>query len=63
MHVDNLPNSKGEFYPKTGEIDLMKYYHSKDANGNFIAGSNSLRTVASEKDLFGLIWLTKIKIL
>ena len=63
MHVDNLPNSKGELYPKKGEIDLMKYYHSKDANGNFIAGSNNLRTVASEKDLFGLIWLTKIKIL
>lgn len=45
-----------------GEVDIMKYYNSKDKNGNFVAGPDSSRLIASEKDVLGLIWLTKIDI-
>ncbi|WP_443937008.1 hypothetical protein [Pedobacter sp. MW01-1-1] len=49
-------NSHGENYPSNDdEIDVMKYYNNepriKDRN----------RTVVAEKDLLGLIWLTKLK--
>ena len=40
-------------YPSTGEIDLMKYYQ------NYY---DIPRTIASETDVLGLVWLTKIKI-
>jgi hypothetical protein len=62
-HLDEMTETSGEYYPKSpNEIDLMKYYNSNDKNGNFIAGSDSNRLIASEKDVLGLIWLTKIKI-
>ena len=40
-------------YPSTGEIDLMKYYQ------NYY---DIPRTIASETDVLGLLWLTKIKV-
>ena len=40
-------------YPSTGEIDLMKYYK------NYY---DIPRTIASETDVLGLLWLTKIKV-
>lgn len=40
-------------FPKIGEIDLMKYYK------NYY---DIPRTIASEIDVLGLVWLTKIKI-
>ncbi|MHC9087778.1 hypothetical protein ACXIHB_03600 [Tenacibaculum sp. IMCC1] len=39
--------------PKKGEIDLMKYYNKY---------YDSRRTIASEKDTLGLLWLTKIEL-
>ena len=56
-------NTSGEYYPATGEIDLMKYYNSKDPNGKRVEYPDSSRTVIAEKDALGLIWLTKISIL
>ncbi|MCD9856801.1 hypothetical protein LUD75_18905 [Epilithonimonas sp. JDS] len=53
-HWDEM-DTDGENYPnaKSDEIDLMKYYNKepkqKDKN----------RTVAAEKDVLGLVWLTK----
>lgn len=52
----------GEYYPVTGEIDLMKYYNSKDPSGKKITSPDNSRTVVAEKDVIGLIWLTKLKI-
>ena len=40
-------------YPSTGEIDLMKYYQ------NYY---DIPRTIASETDVLGLLWLTKINV-
>jgi hypothetical protein len=61
--LDNMPNSTGEYYPKApNEIDLMKYYNSRDKNGKFVSGENLSRTFAAENDVLGLIWLTKIKV-
>ena len=40
-------------YPSTGEIDLMKYYQ------NYY---DIPRTIASETDVLGLVWLTKINV-
>ena len=63
IHLDEMPETSGEYYPKSpNEIDLMKYYNSKDEKGNFVAGPDSSRLIASEKDVLGLIWLTKIEI-
>lgn len=52
--------TSGEYYPLNGEIDLMKYYNSKDPTEKKVAAPDSSRTVASEFDVKGLIWLTKI---
>lgn len=41
------------YIPETGEIDLMKYYK------NYY---DIPRTIASETDVLGLLWLTKIEI-
>ncbi len=43
-------------YPKTAEIDLMKYY-----DGNYPYDFYQ-RRIASEKDLLGLIWLAKLEL-
>jgi hypothetical protein len=61
-HLDEMPETSGEYYPKTGEIDVMKYYNTHDKAGYFIAGSDLKRTIATEKDVLSLIWLTKLKI-
>ncbi|MCF6349919.1 MAG: hypothetical protein L3J23_02675 [Flavobacteriaceae bacterium] len=49
-----MEETKGENYPKTGEVDLMKYYH------------NDLeikeRTIANRNDILGLLWLTKLEL-
>ncbi|WP_407480997.1 hypothetical protein [Elizabethkingia meningoseptica] len=52
----NIMNSYGENYPQQGEIDIMKYYNNEPNP------KDHLRLVAAEKDVLGLIWLTKIKI-
>ncbi|WP_165769829.1 hypothetical protein [Flavobacterium araucananum] len=50
-----MPEISGENYPVSGEVDLMKYYNNDRIK-------DTLKTIASEKDVLGLIWLTKIKI-
>ncbi|WP_281979898.1 hypothetical protein [Tenacibaculum mesophilum] len=49
-------NKGGENYPLRGEIDLMKYYNNDPFYYDFD------RIVAGEKDVLGLLWLTKLKI-
>lgn len=50
---------KGNFlYPQTGEIDLMIYYAEDEAHP-YPADYNT-RSVASEKDVLGLLWLSQI---
>ncbi|PWK00786.1 uncharacterized protein DUF4280 [Flavobacterium araucananum] len=56
FHLDEMSETSGEYYPKKGEIDLMKYYNN-EPNPKDIT-----RLVASERDVLSLIWLTKIKI-
>ncbi|MCC9074305.1 DUF4280 domain-containing protein [Flavobacterium sp. F-65] len=56
-YSDVLPISKGgKKYPKIGEIDLMKYYNNDPHRYDYD------RVVATEDDVLGLIWLTKIEI-
>ena len=43
-------------YPKSGEIDIIPYYPSNPPVSIYN------RAVASERDVLGLLWLTKIKI-
>ncbi|PTS99641.1 hypothetical protein DBR11_11945 [Pedobacter sp. HMWF019] len=51
---------KGNFlYPQTGEIDLMIYY-GEDEDHPYPPDYNK-RSVASEKDVLGLVWLSKIE--
>lgn len=54
--VTQNSNENSTNYPESGEIDIMPYYK------NYIPISDRKRMVASEKDVLGLIWLTKIKI-
>lgn len=55
-HWDEM-ETDGEDYPVNGgEIDVMKYYNKEPRIKYFD------RTVASEKDVLGLVWLTKLKI-
>jgi len=61
-HMDGMSETSGEYYPKNGEIDVMKYYNTLDKAGKFVSGPDLKRTVAAEKDVLGLIWLTKLKI-
>ncbi|GEM59214.1 hypothetical protein B0A78_07975 [Flavobacterium columnare NBRC 100251 = ATCC 23463] len=63
IHIDASPNTLGEYYPTSGEIDLMKYYHSLDPNNKLVSRPDSKRTIAAEKDVLSLIWLTKLKFL
>ncbi|WP_316836139.1 hypothetical protein [Pedobacter nutrimenti] len=50
---------KGNFlYPQTGEIDLMIYYGEDEAHP--YPPDYNKRSVASEKDVLGLLWLSKI---
>ncbi|WP_157885951.1 hypothetical protein [Chryseobacterium glaciei] len=46
----------GEDYPLSGEIDVMKYYNKEPRI------KDRTRMVAAEKDVLGLLWLTKLKI-
>lgn len=43
-------------YPTSGEIDIMPYYK------NYIPINERKKMIASEKDVFGLIWLTKLNL-
>lgn len=52
MVIQN-PDEDAAYIPMVGEIDLMKYYL------NYYDIS---RTISSEKDVLGLLWLSKIKI-
>ncbi|AZJ31403.1 hypothetical protein SAMN05444344_2196 [Tenacibaculum mesophilum] len=54
---ETLPvNDGGSDYPITNEIDLMKYYNNDPYWYDF------KRIVADNKDLTGLLWLTKLEI-
>jgi hypothetical protein len=52
-HLDFM-ESNGENAPKSGEIDLMKYYNDYSDYKD--------RIVASKKDVKGLLWLTKLSL-
>lgn len=54
-HLDGM-DTNGENYPLNGEIDVMKYYNKSPRI------KDRKRTVANEKDVLGLLWLTKLKI-
>jgi len=54
--VTQSQNSNATNYPKTGEIDLMKYY--KD----WIPDSQKHKMAAAEKDVLSFIWLTKLEL-
>lgn len=47
-------------YPQSGEIDLMLYYVADRLNP--CPSDHISRSVASEKDTLGLIWLSKLRI-
>ena len=51
------------YSPIKGEIDLMKYYHTRNPKGDIVAYPDKTLTVASEKDVLGLLWLTKMNII
>lgn len=53
--VTQSKNKNTTNYPKSGEIDLMKYFK------NWIPYSDRKRIAAAEKDVLGLIWLAKLK--
>lgn len=58
-YSDTKPVSEGgENYPVKGEIDLMKYFN----NTPYFLNYDFERIVAEDKDVLGLIWLTKLKI-
>lgn len=61
--INKMSYTFGEYYPSKGEIDLMKYYHTRNPKGNIVAYPDKTRTVASEKDVLGLLWLTKMNII
>lgn len=46
-------------YPRTGEIDLMIYYDGEDPTHPFPRDYYT-RSVAAEKDVLGILWLTKL---
>lgn len=48
-------------YPQTGEIDLMIYYDGEDPTHPFPRDYYT-RSVAAEKDVLGILWLTKLRI-
>lgn len=58
-YSDTLPINEGGYaYPQKGEIDLMIYYDEDPRMLDY----DFKRIAAAEKDVLGLIWLTKIKI-
>ena len=58
-YSETKPTKEGGFdYPISGEIDLMKYYNTK----LYFLDYDFERIVAEDKDILGLIWLTKIKV-
>jgi len=58
-YSETKPTKEGGFdYPISGEIDLMKYYNKTPSFLNY----DYERIVAEDKDILGLIWLTKIKV-
>lgn len=59
---NTIPVSEGGFsYPISGEIDLMKYFNPIPSK-TYIGWFDFDRIVANEKDVTGLLWLSKIKI-
>ncbi len=58
-YSDTKPTSEGGFdYPIEGEIDLMKYYNKTP----YFLDYDFDRIIAEDKDVLGLIWLTKMEI-
>ena len=53
INRDYMEETKGENYPKTGEVDLMKYYHND---------LGVKERIVDKKDVLSLIWLTKIEL-
>jgi len=56
LHDNNI---RGESYPMTGEIDLMKYYNDNKLGNIYAQKKYFQRSVAAEKDVLSLIWLSK----
>ncbi|WP_028887738.1 hypothetical protein [Tenacibaculum ovolyticum] len=56
INRDFMENTKGENYLYSRNIDLMKYYNNDPTRYDY------KRIVAHEKDILGLLWLTKLKI-
>lgn len=54
--VTQSNNKTSTNYPMIGEIDIMPYYN------NYIPIADRNRMAAAEKDVLGLVWLTKIKL-
>ena len=54
INRDFMEETKGENTPKTGEIDLMKYYNDYSNYKD--------RIIANEKDVISLLWLTKLEL-
>jgi len=48
-------------FPEKGEIDIMPYYNDNSAGTRYQQNNYFERTVASEKDVSSLLWLTKIE--
>ena len=50
-------------FPLTGEIDLMPYFKDNKYGGQYFQHNYYYgRRVASEEDVKGIIWLTKMKL-
>lgn len=47
-------------FPLSGEIDLMPYFKDNILGGRYAQPNYYQRRVASEKDVLGLLWLSKI---
>ena len=60
-----MTQSKKDSAPEnqlTGEIDIMPYYKNNELGVEYYQPNYHKRRVAAEKDVFSLLWLTKIKI-
>ena len=49
-------------FPLAGEIDLMPYFKDNKYGGQYFQHNYYGRRVASEEDVKGIIWLTKMKL-
>ncbi len=63
VNIVTQSNSKQSInYPVSGEIDIMPYFSDNALGGEHKQPNYLKRKVGAEKDVLGLIWLTKIEI-